>query len=337
MSQLKLAILIAGLVAVGLWDLGCASAGVGLAARKTQTLTERMREVNGRLWHTVDEFTGSISVFPRAQSPKPLGYSTGVACYHDKTSCAYALRLPYAYAEFLPWISRDTSGDATFHLNAGMRRPSDWAFLERVYVRVGNCRYRVPDNACYKVASDVSKFSVFAFNRYGVDVYECLGLDYDNATVKRVVGAVVDAPLGTKIRVKLSGSKGSVDFTLPKSHHQAWKDMLFYYDHISHWWAKDIHGGWLGVTYYQNKTDTEGVRITKVIDDSPAALAGFRAGDIIVEVDGVQTGSPEAFKRQMARYAPETEVTFALMRGGEKLTKRVKLVEFALKAQQLRQ
>lgn len=84
---------------------------------------------------------------------------------------------------------------------------------------------------------------------------------------------------------------------------------------------------WMGV----NCVDDGGsVRIARVTDDSPADVAGLRAGDRIVRIDGVAVDTLEQLWLALWRQGPpEREVRLEIVRGGEPQTVKVFTVERA--------
>ena len=65
----------------------------------------------------------------------------------------------------------------------------------------------------------------------------------------------------------------------------------------------------------QEKLDVEnGIYVTEVRSNSPALESGIRAGDIIVEVDGIRVSSVINFTNILAKYQPETVVSVKYVR-----------------------
>ncbi len=73
------------------------------------------------------------------------------------------------------------------------------------------------------------------------------------------------------------------------------------------------------------RVETNRVGIGSVEASYPAALAGVRAGDIIVSIDGVQPTTPEQFVAQIRSHQPGDSVTLQVEREGSTLTKEVVL------------
>jgi serine protease Do len=92
--------------------------------------------------------------------------------------------------------------------------------------------------------------------------------------------------------------------------------------------------GWLGVQIQPVTRDIAealaldeamGAMVTEPQENSPAAAAGIRAGDVITEVDGKSIRGPKALARLIGEYDPETEVELTIMRNGEERQVEVRL------------
>jgi hypothetical protein len=69
----------------------------------------------------------------------------------------------------------------------------------------------------------------------------------------------------------------------------------------------------------------QGVVVGDVLPDSPAAKAGIRAGDVIVDVGGTVPESPEQLSAHVRQYKPGASVKVILFREGKRLEKTVTL------------
>lgn len=86
-------------------------------------------------------------------------------------------------------------------------------------------------------------------------------------------------------------------------------------------------GGRIGVTI-RDLTDEDakakapagGVAIDEVEPDSPAAKAGFKAGDVVVEFDGERVRSSRQFSRLVQESATGRTVSAAVVRDGQRVT-----------------
>lgn len=74
--------------------------------------------------------------------------------------------------------------------------------------------------------------------------------------------------------------------------------------------------------------DTKGVLVSEVVENAPAERAGFKAGDVIVEVDGQAFDGVEQFRRRVADFAPGTKLEFTFVRDGKQQRKAATLTEF---------
>jgi C-terminal processing protease CtpA/Prc len=85
--------------------------------------------------------------------------------------------------------------------------------------------------------------------------------------------------------------------------------------------------GWLGITL--DKSDEAAMTITKVYPGSPAEQAGFRAGDKIVSINGVEVNDKNQEKLHgMYKKAKIGEhVTYVVERGSEDVTLKATLAQ----------
>ena len=74
------------------------------------------------------------------------------------------------------------------------------------------------------------------------------------------------------------------------------------------------HQAWLGVKL--SAATAEGVMVSEVLRDSPAADAGLRTGDTITMLNDKPVGNIQSFVDQVADLGPGTEVQLTLKRGG---------------------
>lgn len=62
--------------------------------------------------------------------------------------------------------------------------------------------------------------------------------------------------------------------------------------------------------------DVQGVAIEKVVDGSPAAAAGLKDGDVIVEFNGEKITSGKKLSRLVSEVSPDHQVRLKVLRGG---------------------
>jgi predicted metalloprotease with PDZ domain len=83
----------------------------------------------------------------------------------------------------------------------------------------------------------------------------------------------------------------------------------------------DEGGAFLGVTLSEETEHSEGgARVTGVVDDSPAAKAGVREGDVIVGFDGDVVRGPVGLTERIHEREAGERVSLRLRRDGETLT-----------------
>ena len=84
---------------------------------------------------------------------------------------------------------------------------------------------------------------------------------------------------------------------------------------------------YMGIEMSENTTDVIGVYINSVSQGYPAEKAGIKAGDVIVEMDGVEVSNPYELFAQILKHNIGDEVAVKIYRNGEYLTVMLKLIE----------
>jgi serine protease Do len=134
--------------------------------------------------------------------------------------------------------------------------------------------------------------------------------------------------VNSAIRTPSGGSVG-IGFAVPVSIVKTVSDQLIR--------SGKVVRGYMGIRPQQvtdalrkamNLPDNKGVLVADVVDGQPADKAGLKSRDVILAVNGVKTEGVEQFRNLVAEFAPGTTVSVDIVRDGEKMTKRVKLVEF---------
>lgn len=69
----------------------------------------------------------------------------------------------------------------------------------------------------------------------------------------------------------------------------------------------------------------EGVLVSGVVAEAPAARAGIRPGDVLMAVAGQRVNSPEELLRQVAALPPERDAELQVERGGKAMTLTVRV------------
>lgn len=103
--------------------------------------------------------------------------------------------------------------------------------------------------------------------------------------------------------------------------------------------AQQDDRAWLGV-YLDEEHRGEGVRVTQVYPEGPAARAGLRPGDIITEIDGDEVSSADDVTSAIDEMSPQDEAELTVRRGDRegKLTARLaSRNQFAQRYQQQQQ
>lgn len=99
-----------------------------------------------------------------------------------------------------------------------------------------------------------------------------------------------------------------------------------------------IDRGWLGVQIKPlseevatvlGMSKTGGVMIEEVMEDTPAAKAGLKSGDIVLSFDGTEVKEARDLTRAVASTSPDTDSQIEVLRAGEKMTIDVKLANRA--------
>jgi len=102
--------------------------------------------------------------------------------------------------------------------------------------------------------------------------------------------------------------------------------------------------GWLGVSIQSltpelskqlNLKNEKGALIADVVDDSPAARAGFRRGDVVLEFDGKDVADAGRLKNMVANVKPGHDVKVKIIRDGAEKTLTVRIDELTVKAQRM--
>lgn len=73
--------------------------------------------------------------------------------------------------------------------------------------------------------------------------------------------------------------------------------------------------GWLGAIVGAPAEGGRGVRVLETLNGAPAALAGLRRGDVLLEADGRQIDTPEVLAESVTRAGPGQAVRLLVQRG----------------------
>jgi predicted metalloprotease with PDZ domain len=79
-------------------------------------------------------------------------------------------------------------------------------------------------------------------------------------------------------------------------------------------------GPWLGVYLQENDDNQRGARITNVFPSGPAARAGLRRGDIVLQANGQEIASAADLIATVDSFKPNDRVEFTVQRNDQQLT-----------------
>jgi len=125
-----------------------------------------------------------------------------------------------------------------------------------------------------------------------------------------------------------SGGNMGIGFAVPSNLSRAVMDQLVR--------TGKVVRGWLGVAIQDLSselaaqfgiTDTKGVLVSDVMEDSPAKKAGFERADVIVEYDGKPMDSPTHLRNAVAQTPIGKKVSIKLIRDKKPKTIEVTIVE----------
>ncbi|MFU8780215.1 MAG: DegQ family serine endoprotease [Kiritimatiellia bacterium] len=123
--------------------------------------------------------------------------------------------------------------------------------------------------------------------------------------------------INTAIYTRSGGSMG-VGFAIPINMARAIKDQLIE--------SGSVTRGYLGV-YLQELTQllaeslqlpsSDGILISDILENSPAAEAGIKQGDVVLELDGRRIPDTGAFRNEISARRPGSEITLKIQREDE--------------------
>ena len=125
-----------------------------------------------------------------------------------------------------------------------------------------------------------------------------------------------------------SGGSDGIGFAVPVNKAMIVVDQLMAYGEVTPGYLGVITGELLTSESSLNffgRTDVSGLLIEQVNDDSPAELAGIRAGDVMTSIDGVVITNVIGAIDRINRKAPGQMVDLGIYREGENLTIPVQL------------
>jgi len=129
------------------------------------------------------------------------------------------------------------------------------------------------------------------------------------------------------INVAVAGNQSRIGFSIPSDVAQNVAQQLIAHQPVRH--------PFLGISYLTAIDATEsgqpftgpGVLVTKVVDGTPAAQAGFHTGDVLVSVNGVDIDNGQTLGGLIQQYHVGDAVTFSVRRGSDTLTLKATLTQ----------
>lgn len=121
-------------------------------------------------------------------------------------------------------------------------------------------------------------------------------------------------------RLTLPETEITIDDLLPRFRSE---DFRFDFDNEGTARMLSNRKAFLGV--YTEENDLKGVRITGLVDKSPATTYGLKAEDVILRVNETEIKSPDQLSREIGRYDAGAEVILTLLRDGQEIKQAVKL------------
>jgi serine protease Do len=116
-----------------------------------------------------------------------------------------------------------------------------------------------------------------------------------------------------------SGGNVGIAFAIPASTaEQVVKDLVTNGQVVRGWLGVQIQPVTREIADSLGMDEATGAIVTMPQDDSPAAKAGIRSGDVILSVDGKAMSGPRELARTVGEYAPDSKVRVSLWRNGER-------------------
>ncbi|MBQ8482550.1 MAG: trypsin-like peptidase domain-containing protein [Alphaproteobacteria bacterium] len=88
-----------------------------------------------------------------------------------------------------------------------------------------------------------------------------------------------------------------------------------------------IERGWIGIgvqkVRVENAEQKNNLVVTSMSEDSPAAKAGIKAGDILLKAGNMELDNPRVFSLRVSQTEPKTELPITVLRDGEQIELKV--------------
>ncbi len=179
--------------------------------------------------------------------------------------------------------------------------------------RVGNIVLAIGNP--YGFGQTVTQGIISATGRYGLGLSQFENFIQTDAAINpgNSGGALVDSQgrllgINTAIYTQSGGSTG-IGLAIPTDLALRTMDDLIRF-------GRPVRG-WLGIEVQPLGSGTNGVVITGLANNSPAALAGLKLGDILTEINGEKVGDGHAGMRLITDTRPGETVKLGLLRGDQ--------------------
>jgi S1-C subfamily serine protease len=130
----------------------------------------------------------------------------------------------------------------------------------------------------------------------------------------------------TAISASTDPGANALGYAIPVDIVHAVADDIITTGSARHSWL-GVEGADLDATNAKNIGVTGGAKVTKVIDNSPASLAGLQSDDVITALDGTKVTSMSAFVVALRGHHPGDSITLEIRRGAAAQTMTVTLGE----------
>ena len=164
----------------------------------------------------------------------------------------------------------------------------------------------------------------------GVDLHDMIQTDAPTATGSSG-GALCDGSgsvigMTTAISTSTDPAANALGYAIPIDIVRAITDDIIATGSARHSWL-GVEGADLDAANAKDIGVTGGAKVTKVVDNSPAALAGLQSDDVITALDGSHVTSMSAFIVALRGHHPGDSITLEIMRGSSTQTMVVTLGE----------
>jgi S1-C subfamily serine protease len=137
-------------------------------------------------------------------------------------------------------------------------------------------------------------------------------------------GAVVG--MTTAISSSTDPAENALGYAIPVEIVRAVTDDIIATGAARHSWL-GVEGADLDPVNAKDIGITGGAKVTRVVDNSPASLAGLQSEDVITALDGARVSSMSAFVVALRGHHPGDSITLQIMRGTAPQTMTVTLGE----------